>query len=79
MSKRPRKTRQMPLEDIEYVEKWAGELVAAIGKRKARLILDDYKAIAANTRLSKRDCEAAAQRQKALAKICVTVQLTRIN
>lgn len=47
-----------------YVETWARQLVAAIGKREARLILADYKRLSADKRLSKADRQVAAERAK---------------
>jgi len=58
-----------PPEEPEYVEYWARELVKAAGKRDARRILEDYRAIARNPRVSKRDRDIAKQRVKILAKI----------
>jgi hypothetical protein len=53
----------------EYVETWARELVAAIGKREARTILADYKAIADDPKVTKHGRNAAAERAKALKRL----------
>ena len=53
----------------QYIEKWAADLVATVGKREARGILSDYKALADNKRLAKADREVAAERVKALKKL----------
>ena len=50
----------------EYLVAWAKSVVKEAGKREARLVLADYKAIAANRRLAKEDREIAAGRAKAL-------------
>jgi len=50
----------------EYVEAWARDLIAAIGKGEARRILVDYRALADNKRLAKVDRETAAERVEAL-------------
>lgn len=50
----------------EYVEAWARDLIAAIGKGEARRILVDYRALADNKRLARADRETAAERVKAL-------------
>jgi len=47
-------------------------LVATIGKRKARAILEDYRAIADNKRLAKRDRDIAAERVQVLESLIVT-------
>jgi len=65
MSKVPRSYR-IPPDAPEYVLAWARDLVDAIGKREARTILADYKAISENKRLAKRDREIAAERVNAL-------------
>ena len=65
MSKEPRSHDIAP-DSPEYVLAWARDLVATIGKREARTILADYKALAGNQRLAKADRETAAKRVKAL-------------
>ena len=59
-------------DDAEYVSTWARDLVATIGKRKARAILEDYRAIADNKRLAKRDRDIAAERVQVLESLIVT-------
>ena len=51
------------VESLAYVKAWARDLVAAAGKREARRILDDYKAIARNKELPKADRDIAVLRQ----------------
>lgn len=64
--RRRRKLPQSPPEDPEYVRDWAKALVAAAGKRQARTVLEDYKALASDRALDKYSREAAAQRAKSL-------------
>jgi len=59
-------------DDPQYVEKWACELVAAIGKRKARAILEDYRALAEDKKIAGRDRAVSAQRVEILEKLLVT-------
>ena len=65
MTREPRSHDIAP-DSPEYVQAWARDLVDAIGKREARTILADYKAISENKRLAKRDREIAAERANAL-------------
>lgn len=67
MSKSP-KSHEIPPDAPEYIEAWARDLVAAAGKREARTILADYRALANNKRLAKADRDIAADRVKALEK-----------
>jgi hypothetical protein len=60
-------TPQNPPDSPEYVEKWARELIAAAGKRQARTILGDYRALAENPRLAKYDRDVAEQRARILS------------
>ena len=55
-----------PPEDSDYVRQWAKSLVSAVGKRLARTVLEDYKALASDEALDKYSREAAAQRAKSL-------------
>ena len=66
MAKRPRGP-QTPPDDPAYVASWARQLVAAVGKREARRIMEGYGALAANRRLAKLDRDTARQRAEALA------------
>ena len=68
MNRRPRHHEIDP-DDPGYVQMWARDILAAVGKRQARVILDDYRALAGNKRLAKRDREKAAERAKALRKV----------
>ena len=61
---------QKPPDDPEYVRQWAKDLVAAIGKRQGRLILEDYRGLAKDPKVSKHGREIAAQRARILAKLC---------
>ena len=45
---------------------WARQIIAAVGKREARRILDDYVAIYENPRVPKKDREVAENRADAL-------------
>jgi len=49
------------------IESWARQLVAAIGKRRAQAILDDYIAISKSRRSTKSDRKLADQRIQALS------------
>jgi hypothetical protein len=53
----------------QYVEIWARDLVAAVGKREARTILADYKAIAEDPKVTKHGRNAAAERAEALERL----------
>jgi hypothetical protein len=50
----------------EYLAKWSRELVRAAGKRDARLVLADYRAIANNKSLGDDDRRIARRRAKAI-------------
>jgi len=57
------------LEDTpEYLATWARSLVKA-GKADARLVLADYKSLAANRELHKSDRDIARKRAEALERI----------
>ncbi len=56
-------------ESLEYVKAWARDLVAAVGKREARRLLDDYKAISSNKRVAKADRDIAARRARILSRL----------
>ena len=60
---------QKPPDDPEYVRSWAKALVAAVGKRQARAVLEDYRALASRKRLDKYSREVAAQRAKILKEL----------
>ena len=68
MSTQPR-SHQIPPDSPKYVETWARDIVAAVGKREARKILADYRALADNKRLAKADRETATERVRALEKL----------
>lgn len=70
--KRPSKRSPKPPDDPQYVEQWARDLVAAIGNRKARAILEDYRALAEDKKIAKRDRAVSAQRVEILEKLLVT-------
>ena len=53
-------------EDREYLTKWAKDLVAAIGKRQAQTVLDDYRAILKDRKTTKYGKEEAAARVSAI-------------
>ncbi len=65
---RPR-SHEVPPDSPEYVEAWARDILAAVGKRETRSILADYQALAKNKRLAKADREVAVERVKALEKL----------
>ena len=65
---RPR-SHDLPPDSPDYVAAWARDLIAAIGKREARLALAGYKSTAANKRLKKTDREVAIERVNALEKL----------
>ena len=62
----PPRSHKIAPDSPEYVEAWARDVIAAVGKREARRILADYMAIVDNKRLAKRDREVAAERVRAL-------------
>ena len=62
------RSHEIPPDSPEYVEAWARDLIAAVGKREARLALAEYKAIAARKRLAKADRIVVVERIKALEK-----------
>ena len=65
---RSRATRTAP--DVDQSDDvWAGELVAAIGKREARRILGDYRRLARDPALSQFDRNVASSQAKALARL----------
>lgn len=68
MSKPP-KSHEIPLDSPEYVEAWARDLIAAVGKREARRLLAQYEGLASDPKVTKHGREAAAQRGKALKKL----------
>ena len=59
---------ETPPESAGYVQAWARDVVAAIGKFEARRLLDDYRAIAANEVLDKSDRDAARERANAISR-----------
>ena len=65
MPKRPR-SHQVPPDDPGYVKAWARDLIEAVGKRQARSILDDYRAIAEDPKVTKRGREIASERARCL-------------
>ncbi len=56
-------------DSLQYVEKWARDIVAVVGKREARRLLEDYRTIASNRRLPATDRENAIQRVNCLEKL----------
>ena len=48
-------------------DRWARDLIRAVGKRQARGVLEDYRAIAADVKVTKTGRDIAAQRAKTLA------------
>jgi hypothetical protein len=62
-------TAQIAPESLEYVKSWARDLIAAVGKREARRILGDYKALCADKRLAKADRDMAARRARILSRL----------
>jgi hypothetical protein len=56
-------------ETPQCVEAWARDLVSAVGKRRARTVLDDYLRLAADKQLSAHDRAIARQRAKILLEI----------
>ena len=69
MAKGKKRTEVDALESKPEVEAWAAELVAAVGKRQARKVLDDYQRLAADKQLSAFDRAVAKQRGRILAKL----------
>lgn len=68
MPNRP-KSHEIDPDAPEDLATWAGELVAAIGKRQARKALEDYQRLAADRRLTKFDRAIARKQAKALAEL----------
>jgi hypothetical protein len=68
MSNRSR-SHQIAPDAAEYVDAWARDILAAVGKRDVRRLLADYKALADNKRLPKSDRNTAAERAKALEEL----------
>ncbi len=68
MPDRPRSHR-VASDDPQYVEAWARDIVAAVGKREARRLLGDYRTLRDTTRLAKADREVAGERVEALGKL----------
>jgi hypothetical protein len=66
-SKKRRAQHQENPETPESVEAWARDLIAAISKRQARAVLDDFLRLAADTQLSALDRAIARQRAKILS------------
>jgi hypothetical protein len=56
-------------DNSDDLDRWARELVRAAGKRQARGVLEDYRAIAADMKVTKTGRDIAAQRAKTLAKL----------
>jgi len=44
---------QSELDTPQQIKQWAGALIIAVGKRQARTILEDYRRLAADRRLTK--------------------------
>ncbi len=65
---RPR-SHDVPTDSPEYVAAWARDLIAAIGKRNARLILGDYKARADDPKVTKHGRAVAAERAEILERL----------
>ena len=63
------RSHDVPPDSPEYVEAWARDLIAAIGKRKARLILADYKALADDPKVTKHGRAVAAERAEILERL----------
>lgn len=57
----------MTRDSRDYLDQWAMELVAAIGKRQALRIIDDYEMLSKNPKLARYDREVATVRAKVLA------------
>jgi len=53
----------------EQIKQWAVALMLAVGKRQARTVLDDYRRLAADRRLTKFDRAIAKERAKILAEL----------
>ena len=68
MAKQPR-SHEIPPDAPQYVQAWARDIIAAVGKRQARRILADYRAIAADPKVTKHGRAIAAQRAKILGKL----------
>ena len=52
-----------------YVEAWARDLIAAVGRREARRVLAHYKALAADPKVTKHGRAIAAERVIMLKKL----------
>lgn len=60
---------QIAPDEPGYVEAWAADILAAVGKNEARKLLGDYRAISENKRLNKTDREISKARFQALKKL----------
>ena len=65
MPNQPR-SHDIPPDSPEYTGAWARDLIAAIGKRQARLILADYRARADDPKVTKHGRAIAAERAEIL-------------
>ncbi|MDA1055799.1 MAG: hypothetical protein O3C40_35850 [Planctomycetota bacterium] len=63
------RSHDLPPDSPEYTEAWARDLIAAVGKREARLALANYKAIAADPKVTKQGRTAAAERAEILERL----------
>ncbi len=68
MPNQPR-SHQIPPDSPEYVAAWARDLIAAIGKRKARLVLADYRERADDPKVTKLGRAVAAERAETLERL----------
>ena len=65
MPPRPR-SHDVPPDSAEYVTAWARDIVVTVGKREARKILADYKALADDPKVTKHGRAVAAERAEVL-------------
>ena len=71
MKRPPDKPRRpvKPEDSLEYVEGWARELIAAIGKHEARRILANYRVLAEDPKVTKHGRKTASERAEVLKRI----------
>ena len=68
MGSNPDRSGRLSFSDLAYVQQWAENLVVAIGKAKARLILAEYQRLARNPKATAKDRATAGLRAKILKK-----------
>ena len=63
------RSHDVPPDSPEYIEAWARDIVATVGKREARLILADYRERADDPKVTKHGRAVAAERAETLERL----------